>query len=285
MSAETRALFKALLMLFEVLMAIFMEKTTGKDSRNSSLPPSQTSKDETAVTRAGGKSKGVKQNDARSRHSRTVTTTAVAAVDACGNCGADLGDTPSQSRQRRTRIDILFEKVVHHVDAEVKDCPRCQQRTTGRFPADMHGPLQYGNGLKAYMMNLLIAQMVPLDRVLKSVKTLIDVTISPATILKFVLRLHTALERWEASAIEELLRMPALNADETSLRVDRKNHWIHGLFRRRGDRQAPAPETRLRGHRRHRHHPPLRRCRGARLLGVVPVPMTIAATRYAARIS
>ena len=227
MSAETRALFKALLMLFEVLMAIFMEKTTGKDSRNSSLPPSQTSKDETAATRPGGKSKGVRQNDARSRHSRTVTTTAMAAVDACGNCGADLSNTPSQSRQRRTRIDILFEKVVHHVDAEVKDCPRCQQRTTGRFPADMHGPLQYGNGLKAYMMNLLIAQMVPLDRVLKSVKTLIDVTISPATILKFVLRLHTALERWEASAIEELLRMPALNADETALRVDRKNHWIH----------------------------------------------------------
>ena len=227
MPAETRTLFNALLMLFEVLMAIFMEKGTGKDSRNSSLPPSQTSKDETAATRPGGKSKGVQQNDVRSRHSRTVTTTAVAAVDACANCGADLGDTPSQSRQRRTRIDILFEKVVHHVDAEVKDCPRCQQRTTGRFPADMHGPLQYGNGLKAYMMNLLIAQMVPLDRVLKSVKTLIDVTLSPATILKFVLRLHTALERWEASAIEELLRMPALNADETSLRVDRKNHWIH----------------------------------------------------------
>ena len=227
MSAETRALCNALLVLFEVLMAIFMEKTTSKGSRNSSLPPSQTSKDETAATRPGGKSKGQEQNDARSRHSRTVTTTAVAAVDACANCGADLGDTPSQPRQRRTRVDILFEKVVHHVDAEVKDCPRCQQRTTGRFPADMHGPLQYGNGLKAYMMNLLIAQMVPLDRVLKSVKTLIDVTISPATILKFVLRLHTALERWEASAIDELLRMPALNADETSLRVDRQNHWIH----------------------------------------------------------
>ena len=97
----------------------------------------------------------------------------------------------------------------------------------GTIPADMHGPLQYGNGLKAYMMNLLIAQMVPLDRVLKSVKTLIDVTISPATILKCVLRLHTALERWEASAIEELLHTPALNADETSLRVDRQNHWIH----------------------------------------------------------
>ena len=227
MSAETRALFNALLMLFEVLMAIFMEKTTRKGGRNSSIPPSQTSKDETAATRPGGKGKGVTQNDARSRHSRTVTTTEVAAVDACANCGADLGDTPSQPRQRRTRIDILFEKVVHHVDAQVKDCPRCRQRTTGQFPADMCGPLQYGNGLKAYMMNLLIARMVPLDRVLKSVETLIDVAMSPATLLKFVIRLHAALERWEATAIDELLRMPALNADETSLRVDRKNHWIH----------------------------------------------------------
>ena len=108
MSAETRALCNALLVLFEVLMAIFMEKTTSKGSRNSSLPPSQTSKDETAATRPGGKSKGQEQNDARSRHSRTVTTTAVAAVDACANCGADLGDTPSQPRQRRTRVDILF---------------------------------------------------------------------------------------------------------------------------------------------------------------------------------
>ena len=224
---KTREWCNDMLMLSGVMLAIFMEKNTAKGSRNSSIPPSQTSKDETAATRPGGKSKGVKQNEARLRHSRTVTTTAVAAVDACGHCGADLGDTPSQSRQRRTRIDILFEKVVHHVDAQVKDCPRCQQRTTGRFPADMHGPLQYGDGIKAYVINLLMAQMVSLDRVCKSLETLIDVVISPATILKFVLRLHTALERWEASAIEELLHMPALNADETSLRVDRQNHWIH----------------------------------------------------------
>ena len=116
---------------------------------------------------------------------------------------------------------------MHHVEVEIKDCGRCQQRTSGRFPADMPGPLQYGDGIKAYAMNLLIAQMLSLDRVCKSLETLIDVVISPATILKFVSRLHAALEAWEASAIELLLRLPVLHADETSLRVDRKNHWIH----------------------------------------------------------
>ncbi|PKM38513.1 MAG: hypothetical protein CVV06_00305 [Gammaproteobacteria bacterium HGW-Gammaproteobacteria-10] len=36
-----------------------------------------------------------------------------------------------------------------------------------------------------------------------------------------------ALEDWEAQAIEQLLKAPALHVDETSLRVFRKNHWIH----------------------------------------------------------
>ena len=42
MGADSRALFQALLMLFELLMAVFMEKRTAKSSRNSGLPPSQT---------------------------------------------------------------------------------------------------------------------------------------------------------------------------------------------------------------------------------------------------
>ena len=39
--------------------------------------------------------------------------------------------------------------------------------------------------------------------------------------------MFAALARWETLAIEELVRLPTLHADETSLRVDRKNHWIH----------------------------------------------------------
>ena len=38
---ESGALFKALLMLFELMVAVFLEKTTKKDSKNSSLPSSQ----------------------------------------------------------------------------------------------------------------------------------------------------------------------------------------------------------------------------------------------------
>ena len=227
MSGESRALFQALPMLFELLMAVFMEKRTPKNSANSSLPPSQTAKDETAVARRGAKGKGPSHQDLRSGNTRTVETVEVAAVPVCENCGENLGDTPCRGHERRTEIDIVFEKTVRHVDAEIKRCPRCRTEARGRFPANMPGPLQYGAGVKAYVLNLPIAQMVSLKRAQQSVVTPIGQTISEATLLNTVLRLHRALADWERSAIERLLAMPAMHVDETSLRVDKKNHWIH----------------------------------------------------------
>ena len=225
-TAEVRALIQAMLMLFELLMAIFMEKKTRKNSRNSSIPSSQTGKDETS-THPGSNSKGQEHNGTLSSNTRTVESVHVAQVSVCESCGEDLEKTPVIGHERRTRIDIVFEKVVSHVDAEIKVCHRCKEKNKGHFPEDMHGPLQYGPGIKSYVVNLLIAQMVALKRVQQSIQTLIGRLLSEATILKYVIQLHLALENWEQSTIEQLLEMPSMHVDETSLRVDRKNHWIH----------------------------------------------------------
>lgn len=225
MATESRALFQAMLMLFEVLMAVFMERRTSKNSNNSSIPPSQTSKDET--THPGTNSNGPAQNSTRFSNTRTVETVHTAQVNRCGACGEDLSETPCRGHERRTRIDIIFEKVVDHVDAEIKQCPRCRTQIKGRFPAGMSGPLQYGTGIKAYVLNLLIARMISLKRVQQSINTLIGRMLSEATILNIVMQLHRVLEQWEHTAIEQILTMPAMHVDETSLRVDKKNHWIH----------------------------------------------------------
>lgn len=224
-SPEAGALIQAMIMLFELLIAVFMEKNTRKNNRNSSIPSSQTEKDTTAVTGTNGK--GKKQNDALSGNTRTVETTQVAKVKNCEFCGEALDDIPVTSHERRTKIDIIFEKVVNHVDAEIKICPHCDMPNKGRFPEDLPGPLQYGPGIKGYVVNLLIAQMVSLKRVQLMIQTLIGQILSEATILKYVIQLHLALERWEQSCVEQVLKMPSMHVDETSLRVDRKNHWIH----------------------------------------------------------
>ncbi|WP_419652180.1 IS66 family transposase, partial [Thiolapillus sp.] len=68
--------------------------------------------------------------------------------------------------------------------------------------------------------------MISLKRVQQSIQTLIGQILFEATILKYVMQLHHTLAAWEQSVIEQLLQMPAMHVDETSLRVDRKNHWI-----------------------------------------------------------
>jgi len=35
------------------------------------------------------------------------------------------------------------------------------------------------------------------------------------------------LTEWEAGAIERILQAPSVHVDETSRRVEKKNHWIH----------------------------------------------------------
>jgi transposase len=225
--AESRALVEALLMLLTVLIAVFMERNTPKNSTNSSKPASQTPKDETALSHPGSHSKGKAQEPLRSANTRTVQSVHVSKVSVCEQCGEDLHEVPCKGHERRTQIDIVFEKVVTHVDAEIKVCPHCEAPARAAFPQGFSGPLQYGAGIKAYVLNLLLAQMVALKRVQQSMHTLIDQLISEATILKYVLVLHAALERWEKMALDELLAHLAIHLDETSLRVDKKNHWIH----------------------------------------------------------
>jgi transposase len=270
-SAEGRALIQALLMLFELLMAVFMEKSTLKNSRNASVPPSRTPKDDDTACRPGSQSNGPEPPLERARHTRTVQTVAIAPVTACASCGADLTDAPCQGHERRTRIDIVFEKVVSHVDAELKSCPRCQALTQGSFPADLSGPLQYGTGIKAFVLHLLIAQMVALKRVQHTLATLIEQVVSEATLLKWVLQLHHALAQWERTAIEALLAQPTLHVDETSLRVERKNHWIHVCSGADITEEIPSPQARTGRHHRDQHHPPLWRDPHPRLLGLLPV--------------
>ena len=184
MSAESRALFDALLMLFEVLMAVFMEKHTPKSSANSSLPASQSPNDDTARIRPGAKGReGPSHNGERCANTRTRESIRVLTVDACQRCGEDLTDAACTGRERRTLIDIVFEKVVRHVDAQIKHCARCHTETRARFPHEMPGPLRYGPGIKAYVVHLLIAQMLSLKRVAQSMHALIGRTLSEATLL------------------------------------------------------------------------------------------------------
>jgi len=221
---ETQAVMNSLLIIVELILSIFLEKKTRKNNRNSSIPSSQTDKDSTALLSSKGKGKRV---SGEVHNTRVVETVTISKVETCTGCGSSLEDVPCRQHERRTKIDIVFEKVAEHVDAEIKQCPNCKSTVKGEFPEDMVGKLQYGNGLKAFAIHLIVSQMVALNRVQKQIAAMIGNVIAEATLLKFVLRLYQSLEAWERSAIKEIYEAPSIHVDETSFRVQKKNHWIH----------------------------------------------------------
>jgi len=243
-SGEVKAVMDAMLMIVELMLAIFLERTTKKTSKNSSIPPSQTDKDDTSVSKNGSREKGRKPRSPRVGNTRTKETVTIAAVSSCDNCGDDLSNTPCQGHERRTKIDIVFEKVVEHIDAEIKQCPSCGTTQKGCFPSNLHGPLQYGDGLKAFVINLLIVQMTALKRVQGLIHSMMGELLSEATLLKFVLRLHLALEPWENRAIEQILKEPTIHVDETSFRVNRKKSLDTRLLIGRYNPEVPASKAR-----------------------------------------
>ncbi len=193
--AEYRALVADQNALLELIATVLLEKLTPKSSRNSSIPPSQTDGDGDPTSRSRNREKREEVSESPGS-TRTREEHHVHKAHACGHCGEKLTGTEVTDHERRTRIDVVFEKVVEHHDAEIKHCPHCHGETRAPFPDDLHGPRQYGVGIRIFAVHQLM-QMVPLRRTARSLSAMIGEKLSEATLLGFLTRVHDALAGWD----------------------------------------------------------------------------------------
>jgi transposase len=139
-SNEIKVLFNGLLTLLELIFAIFLEKKSIKNNKNASIPSLQTDVDQSAL--GGSKGKGKSTSNQLAHNSRTVETIQIQSVSQCSICGEDLTNTPCDHTERRTKINIVFEKVVEHIDVHINTCPSCAATIKAAFPIGFNGPLQ-----------------------------------------------------------------------------------------------------------------------------------------------
>src|SRR5438105_859937 len=78
---ESKILFQSMLMLINLLIAIFLEKSIKKDNKNSSKPSSQTEKDESSTSHAGTNGKGKQEFNAVANNTRIKETVSISKVD------------------------------------------------------------------------------------------------------------------------------------------------------------------------------------------------------------
>jgi len=146
-------------------------------------------------------------------------------LDECPDCGMPLDEPVKGAEQKRTVTDIpLPEHIVYEVIFHRYWCNKCEKIIRGEvpwLPPNQHfGPAVASWIAYQRMLGLSIG------KIQSSLYETYEIIMSEATILK--------LEKWVADTLKEdyeiihkeIVKAAAVNADETSFRVDGKNSWL-----------------------------------------------------------
>jgi hypothetical protein len=222
--SETAAVIKSLILVIDIVVMVLLEKKIRKNSSNSGLPPSKNNGSNGNRNNGSGMRSEVNGSAANTRH---VNTQEITSPQECSKCGEDLDSVPPKDTEERVKIDIIYEIVTHTVSAEIKECPNCHEINKGSFPQGMDGQVQYGIGIKSMIINFLCVQMMSLQRTQEHLKEIIGRSLSQAIMLKYLLQFSASLKQWEEDQIKALLSSKVIHCDETSVRIDKINWWVH----------------------------------------------------------
>ncbi len=215
-----------------------LEKLLGRDSSNSSKPPStdpgsaKSARPENAnraARRALGRRQG-KQPGAPGATMSQVADPDVVLTHSpvrCRACERPLDDAEVVATSTRQVFDVPDPKVVvteHR--AERRRCA-CGCETTAAFPPEATAPACYGPSIKAHALYLMCAQHLPRERCAQALADLFGVAVSTGTLDNWLREAADALATFLAVVAARLRAAPVLHADETSVRSGKAAVWVH----------------------------------------------------------
>ena len=211
-----------------------LRDAAAQNSRNSSRPPS-TDRSEPPKPKSLRKKSGRKTGGQPGHPGRTLQpsdTPQHLQIHPCLECpcGQDLSRQPAVDFQRRQVFDLpslKLECTEHR--AEIKECPCCQQTCGAPFPADLKAPVQYGKNFRALLAYFYDAQEGASLRIREMCAEMFGYAVSEATLQTAREEQSDALEPFESRLVEILPQEPILHADETSVPINKVNHWLHVL--------------------------------------------------------
>jgi len=161
-----------------------LEDRLGKDSHNSSKPPSSDGLAKKPVSlrpkstrKPGGQPGHPGKRLEFSEHPDEVLVHAPAHCQECGTC---LEGVEGQLDARRQVYDLPpLKLVVTEHRTQHKCCPNCGLCNLGTFPQEVTAQVQYGPRVKALGVYLIDFQLLPYHRVAQLFADLFDASLSP----------------------------------------------------------------------------------------------------------
>lgn len=213
-----------------------LERRLGKDSSNSSKPPSsdspyaKKSRDRSLRGRSGrrpGKQPGAQS--ATLKQSDRPDEAVVRGPVACSCCGGGLDEAVVVGVQKRQVFEAQPAPPPKVVEYQVvaKLCPGCGAVTEGVAPAGVTGRVQYGPGVHARAALAVCAHYLPVARAARLVATLSGIRVSVGFVAGVRARAAGRLGPF-MDRVRVLLRQAGvLYADETPARTAGQLHYVH----------------------------------------------------------
>lgn len=209
-----------------------LEKRLGKNSSNSSKPPSSDGFKRTRSLRnnqSGRKPGGQPGHPGQRLHPSASPDEIIdVPLEQCPLCASDLSEQPVAGEEVRQVFELPPIKLrVTAYRAQRKKCPTCGRLVTAEFPAGVTAPTQYGPGMQAVMTYLQAWQLLPYERTAQVCEDLFGHRPSTGSIVRSVVKSAVQMEPAVAQIATTLSEAPVLHADETGVRCAGKTHWLH----------------------------------------------------------
>ena len=210
-----------------------LERRLGKDSSNSSRPPSSEGLGKPPAPRqqrrGGGRRPG-KQPGAPGAHLAQVgdpDEVVVHRPERCDGCGGDLTLAPVVGVEARQVFDLPQVRLwVCEHRAERRQCA-CGHRTAGVFPGVARAAACYGPGVRALGAYLGAWQHVPVERASGLLDDGVGAGVSAGWLGGLVAEAAGGLGGFVERVREQLAGAEVAHFDETGARVAGRLHWVH----------------------------------------------------------
>ncbi len=217
-----------------------LERRAGRDSSNSSKPPSSDSPytkerqkpRDRSLRKKTGRKPGKQPGAPGSTLERVADPdeTIVCAPLCCRDCSADLADAPVEAVNRRQVFDPPPPPPrprVTEFEVQARRCGRCGTLTEGQAPPWAAGRAQYGPDTHAHAANLVCGNHIPAYRAGKLIAAMLGVYVSVGFVAgvrgKAAGLLGPFMDR-----VRVLLRQAeVLHADETTARAEGDLTYVH----------------------------------------------------------
>src|SRR5258707_1732422 len=211
-----------------------LEDRLGKDSHNSSKPPSSDGFQKKPNPQSLRKKSGRPSGGQPGHPGHTLEFadkpdhTLLHRPPTCQGCGASLAEARVVDTERRQVLDLPpLALVVTEHQVPTCSCPACGQLNRGEFPSPVTAPVQYGASVKGLVTYLMHFQLLPYERVSILMADLFDAPLCEGTLQKTTHQAYAGLADVQAKIKEALTKAKSAHFDETGQRIGAKLNWLH----------------------------------------------------------